>query len=200
MLALRDRFSKSAEVSTSDLLPSLFDGFEENEEPISILDVGAGTRSTLDFFAQFRCRVHFLDLFAIQAELQATDSVTEEVAYQTFSDALSEYSETLFDVCLFWDFLNRLDAPLRRGLSNALRPYLYSQSKGYGVCDLYAGKWKKNSVYRLRDNTQLHVVPGRTMPVVHWSQSELSDQFDCFRIVQDSLSTKGRLEFLMEAD
>ena len=200
MLTLRDRFSKTADVLASDLLPNLFEGFEDNEDPISVLDVGAGTRSTLDFFAQFRCRVHFLDLFAIQAELQATESVTEEVAYQTFSEALNEYGETLFDVCLFWDFLNRLDAPLRKGFSNALRPYLYSDSKGYGVCDLYVGKWKKNSVYRLRDSARLEVVPGRAAPVTQWSQSEFSEQFDCFRIVQDSISNKGRLEFLMQAD
>ena len=200
MLSLRARFAKTADVSTSHLLPTLFDDFDSSDESIAVLDVGAGSPGTLDFFAQFRCRVFFLDLFDLEIAQPANDTVSEKHAFETFSSVLRDYHGTLFNICLFWDFLNRLDAAVMRGFSNALRPYLYSESKGYGVCHLLNDEQKKNTTYRLRDMTQLEVLPSQTATTNPWSHSEFTEQFDCFRIVQDNVSTQGRLEFLMEAD
>lgn len=200
MLSLRARFGKPADVSPSHLLPQLFDGIDGSDDGITVLDAGAGSPSTLDFFAQFRCRVFFLDLFDLEIAQPANEPVSEEQAFETFSHVLRDYQNTLFDVCLFWDFLNRLDAPVMQGFSNALRPYLYSKTKGYGVCHLLTGKDKKNITYRLRDMTQLQVLPGKPLAASQWSQSAFTKQFDCFSIVQDTLSADGRLEFLMEAD
>ena len=200
MLPFRAKFAKTADVSTTHLLPKLFDGYEGSHEPIAVLDVGTGTPSTLDFFAKFRCRVFFLDLFEVDFGEHPDEDACQAHAFETFSRVLGDYQGTLFDVCLFWDLLTRLDTPALRGLSDALRPYLFSESRGYAVGSLFADKRRGNFTYRIRDSDQLDVLPGQPSPLVYWSQSEFSEQFDCFHIVQDSLSADGRLEFLMEAD
>lgn len=205
MLSLRAKFSKPADVPTSQLLPKLFDGFDDTTDGVAVLDVGAGTPGTLDFFAQFRCRVYFLDLFDLDPfgvgcdpETLTDEAEREASVRESFAHALNDYQDELFDICLFWDLLHRMDAPARRGFSHALRPYLYSNSRGYGICQLYPGK--KSVSYRMRNATELEVAPGPAALPGSWSQSELAEQFDCFSIVQDTLSPQGRLEYLMQAD
>jgi hypothetical protein len=200
LLSFRAKFAKTADVSTSHLLPKLFEGYEGNHEPIAVLDVGVGTPSTLEFFGQFRCRVFFLDLFEIEFGEHTDDDAYQAHAFETFSRVLGDYQGTLFDVCLFWDLLTRLDAPALRGLSDALRPYLFSESRGYAVSSLFADKRRGNFTYRIRDIDQLEMLPGEPSPLAYWSQCEFSERFDCFNILQDSLSADGRLEFIMEAD
>ena len=200
MLSFRSKFAKAADVSTSHLLPKLFHGYEGSEVPIAVLDVGIGTPSTLEFFGQFRCRVYFLDLFEVELGEHLDDDAYQAHAFETFSRVLGDYQGTLFDVCLFWDLLTRLDAPALRGLSDALRPYLFSESRGYAVSDLFPDKRRGNFTYRIRGDDQLEVLPGQASPLAYWSQTEFSEQFDCFNILQDNLSAEGRLEFLMEAD
>lgn len=190
--------TKAAELTASHLVSKLFGTFD-GREGIAVLDAGTGTRSTLDFLNQYRCRVVFLDLFEFEKEPLADAAAAEDAAFNTFARMLAEYKDTLFDVCLFWDLLHRLDAPALRGLSNALRPYLYSESRGYGVCQLLATDQQRYT-YRIANIGQLSVLPTQAPPVLGWSQTEFAQHFDCFKIVDDALSDTGRHEILLEAD
>lgn len=196
MLPLKLKFAKAPDVSPTTFLHKLFDGCEDTGDGISILDVGAGSPSTLAFFNQYRCRVHFLDLY----DLDLSSAADAEQAQQRFTQVLSDYQGTLFDACLFWDFLHRIDAAALCGLSNALRPYVYSSTRAYSVCNVFASNWRKNYTYRLRDLDQLQLQPTGDAPLSSWSQSQFEATFDCFHVIDDALSEQGRLELLMVAD
>ena len=49
-------------VQTSKLLPLLFAGIKE-DEPLTVLHIGPALPDTVDFFCDYRCKLHFVDLF-----------------------------------------------------------------------------------------------------------------------------------------
>jgi hypothetical protein len=175
----------------SNLLPWVFEGFDEDES-LQVLDVGVGCPSTVEFFAGFPSRVFFLDLVEEVRDHNCRDADSAE---RLFAQALEPYAGTLFDVCLFWELLHVLEAPLLAGLSNALRPYVYSRTKGYAVCELRADEPR---IFRLLDRQTLRVLPGVT-PIAECSLTQLAQQFNCFSLFNDCVSG-DRLELLLLAD
>ncbi len=184
----------------SELLPPLFLGFNHEQTPAAILDVGAGGPHTLDAFAYYRSKVHFLDLFSLDIPNPSSQKAQQQQAYQVFSRALEPYQGTLFDICLFWELLPQLAPGVLRGFSDALRPFLYSESKGYCVGQLFPNSQGLRPRYRIQDAQTLAILPEVPATPQTWSFTQLNDKFDCFRTVADRLSTDGRLELLMEAD
>lgn len=151
-----------------------------------MLDIGVGVPSTLEFLNQFGCRVFFLDLLNLDDE--------------SYKHRLGDYSGSLFDVCLFWDLLHCLEPDQLHELNEALRPYLYSETVGYSICNVCnvvdAGSWE----YRIADMNHLEVIASQAKHYRDWSQTEFSTVFDCFSIKEDRLTREGSLEMLLQAD
>jgi len=123
----------SDDLVSSLLLPTVFEGYEP-AEPLTVLDVGSGKSSTLNFLTQYHTHVVFCDLFAQEttiADADATDAERENYALEVLQKALEETAINKIDVCLFWDYLHHLDRPSLRAFSAALGPYLSRDSRGY---------------------------------------------------------------------
>lgn len=100
-LALRDLFNR---------LPS--------DRAIDILDLGPAWNANIEFFSQFRSRVYIEDLFRWMQRNGNTQS------HQTALESLQTYpQDTKFDVILFWDLFDYLNAKQAEALITHLRSY-----------------------------------------------------------------------------
>ena len=179
------RRAKTKQTLKSELFPKVFAGFDHDER-MHVLDVGNGNASTLEFLQPFGGRVFFLDL--------------DNAEDGDYVEQLATYEESLFDVCLFWDLLHCLDRERLAALNDALRPYVYSQTKGYSVCDLSAAATRGRSAYKILDTDELEVVSSSPKPLRDWSYCEFVRTFDSFRVEEDCLNEHGHLELLLHAE
>jgi len=200
--ALRSRAADPAsqpEVIASRLLPMLFEGIEPQER-IIVLDVGCGMQSTVDFFAHYNARIHFVDLFSSSMLVAPPEEIDADGAYRIFADYLNLAAEVTFDICLFWDVLHRVDLPVLQGLSRALHPHLRRGTRGYAFGTLHANTFDHRR-YGISDIDHLAAsaaaVQGRFF--AH-TQKQISEQFGCFAIERATLLRTGRLELLLGAD
>lgn len=198
------------DVHPSELLPLLFLGYDQETVPTNILDVGTGGSHTLEAFAFYRSKVHFLDLFATGLSEQGSNKRQEAYAHRAYSDALQDCQGVKFDLCLFWDLLLELSEPALRGLNSALQPFLISQSKGYAAGQLFPDSEGKQWRYRIQDAQHLVRLPPVQVPAgaevsepstqeTIWSQTQFVERFNCLRITADQLHLDGRHEMLFSA-
>lgn len=157
MVSLRSKPSILAalDVYPSELLPQLFLGYDQETIPANILDVGAGNSQTLEAFAFYRSKIHFLDLLSISLPEQGSGTRQEAYAQHAFTEALSDCQGVVFDLCLFWDLLVALTQPALRGFNAALAPFLSNQSQGYAACQLFPDSDGQLWRYRIQDAQHL---------------------------------------------
>ena len=202
MLSLGAKNSGALEPSlvSSQLLPQLFLGYDQDTAPAAILDVGTGGSHTLEAFAFYRSKVYFLDLFAQSIPQQGSNKRQQAYAHRAFTEALSDCRGVVFDLCLFWELLQELTEPALRGLSSALQPFLGPSSRGYAVGQIFADAQGQGWRYRIEDAQQLARWPldAASQPKFAdgWSQFEFAGQFDCLQVTADRLGPDGRLELL----
>lgn len=198
------------DVHPSELLPQLFLGYDQETVPTHILDVGAGGSHTLEAFAFYRSKVHFLDLFSTSLSEQGSSKRQEAYAQRAYGEALQDCQGVMFDLCLFWDLLLELSEPALRGLNAALHPYLTDQSKGYAAGQLFADREGNQWRYRIQDAQHLVRLPPiqgsaeveASQPAdqgATWSHTQFVEQFDCLRVTADQLHHDGRHEILFSA-
>ena len=60
-------------VEQSELLPLLFDGLDSGKG-LTVFDVGPAVPETVDFFAQFKCRLFFADLLSDLSSNKSSDT------------------------------------------------------------------------------------------------------------------------------
>ena len=169
-------------------MPRAFDGFEVND-CIHVLDVGVGVPDTLEFLTQFRCKVYFLDLAEV---------LSEHVVAEAFATALDAYDGVLFDTCLFWDFLHRLNGAQLTALSAALEPHIFSDTKMHSICNF--GDIDAMWDYRIRGIDQLEKIRVKPRSYQAWSYTEFARLFPCSRIIADQHSVDGCLEMLLQTE
>ncbi len=180
-----NRAEKPDPLIHSSLLPRAFDGFGA-EDCLHVLDVGTGVSDTVQFLARYRSKIYFLDL----AEALAGDAEPD-----AFTAALDDYAGVLFDVCLFWDLLHRLDAHQLRTLSEALVPFTYSATRVHSLCRFSA---TDNAVdYRIRGADQLEAVRSKPRSYQSWSYTDFGENFPGFSIAADLHAPDGRVEMLL---
>ena len=204
MVSLRSKPSVLAErdVHQSELLPQLFLAYGHDHLPSNILDVGVGGSYTIDAFAFYRSRLHFLDLFSLALPEHGSDSRQQAYAHHAFRDLLSDCQGVAFDLCLFWDLPLLLTRPALRGLSIALAPNLTEQSQGYVVGQRFADREGQAWRYRIQDAQHLIRLPAEPesgtpcATSASWSLQQFSEDFDCFQLAADRLTPDGRLELL----
>lgn len=201
------------EVRQTLLLPLLFEGIDEAER-LTVLDIGAGVPETVDFFARFRCLLHFSGLFDAQslridaAVTAQTDEDPQAPFDVAFAELLSFPEETSFDIVLLWDFLNYLPVPALKAFSQALRPYLHRGTRAHGF-----GAFKASAPgmarampeialqFGILDENRLAVRPrqGGVLSGYPHTRTVLADALGCFEISRGTLLREGGMELLLEA-
>ncbi|NKB96903.1 MAG: hypothetical protein GKR90_00165 [Pseudomonadales bacterium] len=178
------------EFITTELLPRVFSAHNRNTE-IHVLDVGIGITDTTEFLQNHReqdhrCKVYFLDL---APALKANSSIT-------IGEVFAEYTGELFDVCLFWDLLHRLDHEQLNELSDALEPYVYSGTRAHALVNLS----NPSERYRIRAEDQLEVDLSTPHDYRTNSLTALRQHFSCLQTLDDRFRCDGRLELLLGTD
>jgi hypothetical protein len=182
----------------SKLLPDLFRGCDP-EVPLTVLDVGAALPDTVSFFSGFRCKLHFLDVYADLPVVGDDDN--DSTLQQRFAALLDFPADTRFDVCLFWDLFNFFDRESIAAFLQALQPYLHTSCQGHAFSVHNRKTPQSHYQYGIEQldaiscRTRKQVVPGYSPH----SQRELGDMMHCFKIERSVLLADSRLELLLQA-
>ena len=189
----------------SRLLPMLLEGLEDRGR-INVLDAGTGAQSTVDFFAGYHARIHFVDLLSCELIVAPPEDLDVAAAAAGFERYLNLPSDLVFDVCLFWDSLHHLDLVALEGLSRALSPHMDARTLGYGFGALHAGaragdpelnRGREHFRYGILKGTHLLLKPDESPTRYHaHTQQQLSEHFPALTIQRATLLQEGRLELL----
>lgn len=181
----------------SKLLGSLFPNPDDCER-LTVLHIGPAIQPTLDFFSDYRCHLHIRDLFSELPLPGPEDEFTspEEVLAQ----AMQIPPEVRFDVCLFWDWFNFLDAQSLDAFLRILSPHLHSRTRAhaFGVHNLRSRR--AHNFYGVQSPDSIATKP-RRQPVPGYrphSQRELKELLFCFDVERSVLLPDSRLEILLQ--
>lgn len=180
----------------STLLPALFEEVDSGRR-LTVLDIGAGNAATVQFFSRFHCRVHFADLFGETGVV--TQRQDRRTAKQLFFQRVFDFPhDTVFDVCLFWDFLNYLNKPLLRDFANTLRQHVHHATRGHAFVPFSNALPFTGLRFGLGDMHRLIVRrdPG-VVPHPH-TRKEITQTFSPFRVSRAALLAENRQELLFE--
>lgn len=180
----------------SKLLPSLFQPFAEGQA-VTVFHVGSALPETVDFFSNYRCKLHFIDIFSALPFVDDADGTPSLV--QQFQQLLHFPETTLFDICLFWDVFNFLDAEAIDALLTVLRPHLKPTSLAHAFSVHNSRIPQKSHYYGIQQTDTLSVYSRRETPPGYapHSQRELTELLDCFRLDRSVLLPDSRLELLL---
>lgn len=184
----------------SRLLPALFK-HTDLQKKLNVLDIGPAVPETINFFGQFKSRIHVAGLFSEGLVRKQQEDISEKEMKQEFQTLLDLKVGTLIDICLFWDFLNYLNRPALRAFSSALRPYIHKGTRGHGFSVLNVETPLRNQQYGIGNPETLCIRPGRESQLDYYphSHEELNQSFNCFEIGRGWLLPDGRLEILLNA-
>lgn len=180
------------------LLGELFAAIDE-ERRLTVLHVGPALPETVDFFSRYRCKLHFVDLFA---ELPLVEDPEVSDLPHKLADLFDFPSDTRFDLCLFWDLFNYLDDQAITALQAALRPWLAPgcRAHGFAVHNPRTAT-PRHETFAIADSNELVLRPRRERPPGYapLPQSRLQALVNCFRFDRSVLLADSRLELLLTA-
>lgn len=188
----------SPSTQASKLLPSLFKHLD-TEELVTVFHVGPAIAETVDFFCGYRCKLHFIDVFA-ELPITASEDAPNAVVDQ-FAAMMQFPRDTRFDVCLFWDVFNYLDGDAIRALLQVLRPHLKQSSLAHAF-SVHNRKIPQDShVYGIHSLDTLSFRRRAKAPPGYapHSQRELTELLQCFKLERSVLLPDSRLELLLQA-
>lgn len=182
----------------------LFSNLIETPAPghrLTVLEVGSALPETVDYFSQFRCRLHFLDLFSGSTLTDLQQLTSPRQIQDRMHDLLALPEGTQLDVCLFWDFLCYLDDKALRAFNLALRPYLHGNSRAHGFGVHHRAIKLANRRYGILDDQTLSIRPSQSpqAETIPHTQVETHDLFSSFDFLQGLRLPDGKLEILMKA-
>ncbi len=183
----------------SSLLPALFANIDE-EQPVSVLHIGTALPETLDFFSRYRCKLHFVDLFAELPHLRAGED-GEVGPRALLAQLLQLPADARIDLCLFWDLFNFLEGTVIQDLLAVLRPHLHSATGGhcFAVHNLKTPQHAQH--YGIRATDQISV-RRRSAPLPGYhphTQGQLEKWLTGLHISRSVLLPDSRLEILLQA-
>ena len=185
--------------TTSRQLPVLLRGYEPGDR-ITVLDLGPGNASTVDFLARYKSKVYFADLTDNPAIAANEMDTSLETLAGFIQRQLAVPSGTQIDICLFWDYLHFIDLKTIDALSQVLQPLLHSNSRAYGFGALHGGRPEDVSLYGIADTDTLTSTTVTSQPkYIPHSQQKLSEHLLSLKISRGTLLREGRLELLFES-
>lgn len=183
----------------SKLFTNLFRMLDVNHR-LTVLEIGPALSETVDFFSQFKCRLHFVDLFHEPFVREQQAKLSEKELRHAFEEQFRFPAGTQIDICLFWDFLCYLDDPALRAFNSALRPWLHSSTRAHGFGVHHLAIRLENIQYGVIDRETLSIRPRRSAQLPHHphSQIEMHEMVTCFDFERGLLLPEGKLEMLLK--
>jgi hypothetical protein len=183
----------------SKLFPSLFKMMDVNRR-LTVLEIGPALTETVDFFSQFKCRLHFVDLFHEAFVREQQGRLSEKELRHAFEEQFRFPADTQIDLCLFWDFLCYLDDPALRAFNSALRPWLHSGTRVHGFGVHHLAIRLENIQYGVINKDTLSIRERRSsqLPCYPHSQIEMHEMLNCFDFERGLLLPEGKLEMLLK--
>jgi len=182
------------------LFPSLFKRIDADRR-LSVLEIGAALPETIDFFSQYKCRLHFAGMFSDPVLQMQTGDATEAELVDQIRKSFDFPKKTRFDLCLFWDFLNYLDDKALRAFNKAIAPYLHKKTRGHAFTVRTLDTSFSNQQYGIEQAHMFSIRPrtGMQESTFPKTQAILVNLLPNFDIDQGMLLPDGRLEVLMSA-
>lgn len=184
----------------SKLIGSLFKSLDTTRR-LTVLEIGTALPETVNFFSEFTCRLHFVDLYA-EPFVQEQQNRPESELQEAFASCLRLPEGTRLDLCLFWDFLTYLDDAPLRAFNAALRPWLNRQTRAHGFGAHHMAVRLAHVQYGIcdRDTFSLRDRRSRQLRMHPHSQIEMHDMLNCFAFERGLLLPDGKLEMLLKAN
>ena len=184
----------------SKLLPLLFKGLDENRR-VTLLNIGPAAPETVEFFSQFKCRLCFTDLYSELIPLDQNTDLEEQAMKQQLQTLFSFPADTQFDICLFWDTLNYLNAPALRAFSKALQPFIHKNTQAHGFVKFKTTTQLAKQQFGIHQTDQLSIREQENQALAYHphSQAELQKLLHGFTINKGTLLPDARLEILLRA-
>ncbi len=168
---------------------------------LSVLEIGSALPETIEFFSQFKCRVHFAAMYTDPVLDMQLGDVTEDELTAHFIKTFAFPKGTHFDLCLFWDFLNYLDDRALRAFNAAIERYCHPTTRAHAFTVRTLDTSFPNQQYGIEQAHMFRIRPTLTQqqPSYPKTQATLVNLLDRFDIDQGMLLPDGRLEVLMSA-
>lgn len=180
----------------SKLLASLFQPIDEDQR-LTVFDVGPALPETISFFSHYRSKLFLADMFS---ELPLTGSEEDSQTLDQRFDELLDFPEgTHFDICLFWDLFNYLNAEAISVFLEKLRPCLHPGSMAHGFAVHNTRSPQGDQLYGIRQTDEFSV-RHRDRPLPGYAphnQAQLKSLLPCFDIERTLLLADSRLEMLL---
>lgn len=183
----------------SNLLSSLFTEADEDRY-LTVFDAGSARPETVEFFAQYRCRLYVADLYTEDVVVHQHDEAIAADLYGRFSQLFSYPACTQFDICLLWDLPNYLDKPALQAFSKALYPFLSPSTRIHGFGTLKSSTKLPHQQFAIQQADCLSVHPreGSQLPCYPHPQAELKRLLYGIDVSKATLLSNGLLEMLLE--
>ena len=182
---------------TSRLLPVVFEDIAAQPR-LNILDIGAATAESVRFFGRYRCRLQFADLFGETGYRRQHQDRPRP--HETVFDRVFDFPPgTMFDVCLFWDFLNYLDMALLRDLAQTLRRHVHEGTRGHAFVPFSNALPFAGMRFGLEAADQLAVKADPPPPPPHpHTNKVIARSFWPFAVSRATLLEENRQELLLQ--
>lgn len=182
---------------SSQLLPELFRRLDD-ERRLSVLHIGPPFHDTLEFFSGRRCRLQIVDLFA-ELPLPALEE-TDHGLTEHLRATLHLPQGIRFDVCLFWDLFNYLDAAAVTALLDVLAPTIGPDTLAHGFSVHNARTPDEGNLYGIHGPGTVSVRAREQAPPGYapHSQRKLVELLYCFTLERTVLLADRRLELLLQ--
>ena len=181
---------------SAKLLRVLFEDITD-EQRISVLHFGPALPETVEFFSNYRCKLYFVDPFE---ELPLVADLEQGVSLQQRIDQLLDFpADTRFDLCLFWDLLNYLQADAVQLISARLKAYLKPHALAHGFSVHNTRSPQRDARFSIvgLDQLKLRERPKRLPGYAPLPQSRLKELLAGFEVKRSVLLADSRLEMLL---
>ena len=182
------------------LFPTLVNKIDPDRR-LCVLEIGAGLPETIEFFSQFKCRLHFAAMYTDPVIQMQSGEFSEAEMAQHLTKSFGFPKGTKFDLCLFWDFLNYLDDKALRAFNTAITPFLHKTTRGHAFTVRTLDTSFSNQQYGVDQAHMFNVRPRQQSQPRKFphTQAILVNLLSSFDIDQGMLLPDGRLEVLMTA-
>lgn len=182
------------------LFPTLVKRIDPDRR-LSVLEIGPALPETIEYFSQFKCRLHFAAMYSDPVLQMQSGEYTEAELVDHFKKSFGFSKGTRFDVCLFWDFLNYLDDKALRAFNTAIKPHIHKSTRAHAFTVRTLDTSFSNQQYGVEQGHMFSIRPrtGVQARTYAHTQAILVNLLASFDIDQGMLLPDGRLEVLMSA-
>ena len=190
--------NSSLETVSSSLLSTVLEPPVE-EGRLVVLDMGLAAPSTVRFFNQSKCRLHFTALIDSELDKYNREESSYAERVEQFSAALNLQSGSKIDIFLFWDLFCYLNKSAIDTLMEVLSPFVHDASRAHSIGLLNARQQMPFYEYGVASVDQLSQYPKTTFqpPVYVHSRRDFNKLLGCLSVDKSCLLADGRVENIL---